>query len=770
MEITEIILVLFIAIIATFAIPLFRRFVLTGPIFRIAKRVAPKISPIERQAIEAGSDGFDAELFSGRPNWNAFRAINPIILTKEERAFLDGPTREFCARINDWHIRGEQRDVTDDVWNFAKKHGFLGLRVSKKAGGHGFSAQAQSIILGMIASRSIDASTTVEVPNSLGPDELLEQYGTQEQKEKYLKALVIGKEIACFAITSPAAGSDAASMRDVGYIGYGTFEGKKTLGITLSWFKRYITLAPRATVIVLAFRLFDPEKLLKGNEDRGITLALIPASHPGVHIGRRYIPGGAVFPNGPVSGENVFIPLEWVLGGKAGIGNGWKMTMQCLAAGRGISLPSMSTAAVKLTFLTSTAYARIRRQFNKPIGKIEGVEEPLARLAESAYLTEAGRAVTSAMVSRETRPLVIASIMKYQMTEYARRAINDAMDIHGGKGIIDGPSNYLQSMYQIAPVAITVEGANIITRSLIVVGQAVLRSHPYFKRELEALESPDSVRGLKDFDKAFSSHMIFFASNFLMTLFHNTTGGMLANTSNGPARTKPWYRRLSHASKRFAFLADAIIITYKGQLKKKQKISGRLADALSELYLLSCVLKRFEDDGAHESDYPIVKLCMLNGLYRFESALNSLINNISIVPLRLLLRIVVGQWVGSRKPAPDSLGTIVVSLVLKPSEVRDRLARYVYIPNNITDPIGLLEETFRKSVETEPIMVKVEQAIRSGGLKRFHGIDWIHDAKRQGIITGDEVKKLMEIEQLVERSTAVDHFDPAQIRGIAHGG
>lgn len=756
------VLLLLVLIFLMIFIPSVRRFAIIGPIFRLAKKSTPKISTIERQAIEAGSDGFDKELFSGNPNWDKFRAIPSIQLTKEEREFLDGPTRDFCALIDDWEVRGEKRTIPDNVWNFAKKHGFLGLRVSKEAGGHGFSAQAQSIILGMVASRSLDASVTVEVPNSLGPDELLEAYGTPEQKKKYLKALVEGKEIACFAITSQNAGSDAASMRDVGYVKYGQYEGKKTLGIEVSWFKRYITLAPKATVILLAFHLFDPEKFLGGKEDRGITLALIPTDHPGVNIGRRYLPGGAVFPNGPIWGENAFIPLEWILGGEAGIGQGWKMVMQNLAAGRGLSLPSMSTATTKMMLLTSSAYARVRRQFNKPIGKIEGIEAPLARITEAAYLTEAARAVTSAMVTRENRPLVIASIMKYQATEYARRAINDAMDIHGGKGIMDGPSNYLQSAYQIAPVAITVEGANIITRSLIVIGQAVLRSHLYFKSELESIEN-DSI---EEFDRAFSSHIRSLLINAFISVFHNISGGIFAKTGNGPEKTKQWYRKLSHASKRFAFLADVVIISYGSLLKKRQHIGGRLSDALSELYLLACVLKRFEDDGAHEDDYLIVKLCLQNGLYRFESLVNSLTNNISSTPTRWLLRLIVGTWIHTNKPASDSLGSKIVSMILEPSDVRNRLTRYVYIPKNTDEPISLLEKAFEESVKAENVMIKVEKAIRLGSIMRYLRKNWIQEAFEKDIITCDEAKLLRETDELVQKVSAVDHFDPENIHGI----
>lgn len=751
-------------VFAILSVPYIRRLLITGPIFHLAKGMLPKISTVERQAAEAGSEGFDAELFAGTPDWDTFRSKYKLVLTEEEEAYLNGPTQELCKKIDDWRVREEERRIPDDIWDFAKKHRFLGLRVSKEGGGMGFSAQAQSIILGTVSSRSLDVSTIVEVPNSLGPDELIEEYGTEEQKKWYLGRFATGEEVPCFAITSPTAGSDAASMRDIGVVTRGTFEGKEVLGINVTWDKRYITLAPKATVITLAFHLFDPEGLLDGEEDRGITLALIPTTHPGVNIGRRHLPSGVVFPNGPTWGNEVFIPLSWVIGGEAGVGEGWKMTMQCLATGRGISLPSMATAGSKLMLRVSTAYARIRRQFNKPIGKIEGIQEVLARLAETAYITESARAVTAAMVTREYRPLVITSILKYQLTEYARRAVNDAMDLHGGRAVIDGPSNYLQSSYRILPVAITVEGANIITRSLIVIGQAALRSHPYFREELEALETSNAGK----FDKALVGHISLFVSNIFASFFHNVTFAFFTNGSKGPKQTRYWYRQLARASRNFAVLADTMILLHRGLLKKRQSVSGRLTDALSELYLLSCTLKRFEDDGAHSSDYPVLELCMRNGLQRLDNSMNGIIENVSNTPLRLTLRLVVSPFGRNRKGALDKLRMKVAEEVLNDGEVRDRLTRYIYLPEDASEPIGLLEAAYRKSIEVEDIIVKVEKAIRAGDIERYLDNDWIGDAEKQNIITSKEAEDLREANEMVMKASAVDHFDPKEIHGI-HG-
>jgi len=760
-------LTIFSLFLLTILIPFTRRLVFTGPLFRFAKTIAPKISTFERQSIEIGQVGFDAELFSGRPDWETFRAIPKIQLTEEEQKFLDGPTREFCELIDDWNIRRKNKKIGDEVWEFAKKHGFLGLRISKKSGGYGFSAQAQSIILGMIASRSIDVSIIAEVPNSLGPDELIEQYGTEAQKEQYLKRFVSGEEIPCFAITSAAGGSDIASMQDVGVVTHQMFNGKKTLGVKISWAKRYITLAPDATLLVLAFQLTDPQKILKRtDEDLGITLALIPSTHSGVNIGRRHLPSGAAFPNGPTSGKDVFIPIDWIIGGEKGIGQGWKMVMQCLVAGRSVSVPSMSVATTKLMLMTSTAYAKIRRQFGKSISDIEGVEEVLARIVENAYIAESARAVTAASVNAEHHPLVIASIMKYKMTELARSSVLDAMDIHGGKGVIDGPLNYLQSAYQMIPVAITAEGSNIITRSLIVLGQGILRSHPYIKEELESLA--EEKRGVEKFDKAFSSHVGFFIQNLLQTFFHTKTLGIFTKAGKTtPKILRYWYKQLSLSTKIFAFMADVAILFYKGKLKKKQRASARLADALSELYLLSCILKRFEDDGLHADDYPIVVVCLKNGLFRFKNSIDALINNIPNFLLRLILRVITFSWNNHSKCVSDHVASQAVQSVIYNEQTRNRLIRYTYIPEEgIQEPIGLLETAFKKSKDLEDVLKKIEQSIRSKKLIKTTDFSWITTAKGEGIISSSEAEKLQEFLILVEKIIVVDDFDKSEVKSL----
>ncbi|MFN3868323.1 MAG: acyl-CoA dehydrogenase [Hyphomicrobiaceae bacterium] len=749
---------------ALLSVTAIRRSVLVAPLFGMVKRILPRVSDTETQALEAGTVGFDAELFSGEPDWNKLRAIPAITLTAEERAFLDGPTEQLCRMIDDWKVRFEEKRIPDEIWAFVKTHGFLGMLISKSHGGLGFSAQAQSLILGKVASRSPDVSTIVMVPNSLGPGELIEKYGTDEQKHHYLPRLARGEEVPCFSLTGPTSGSDAATMRDIGYVARGMHQGRETLGIRLSWDKRYITLGPEATLVGLAFRLFDPDNLLGKGEDVGITLALIPARHPGVNIGRRHLPSGAAFPNGPNWGRDVFIPLDWVIGGEKMVGHGWRMLMECLSAGRAISLPSSSTAGAKAMLRHTTAYARIRRQFGLPIAHMEGIEEPLVRMIETAYVNEAARGVTASMVSRGEKPAVISALMKYQTTERMRRAVNDAMDIHGGRAICDGPSNYLQSAYQMVPVGITVEGANILTRTLITFAQGALRAHPYLYKEVQAAQNTDTRAGLAQFDAAFSGHVSFALANIFGALFHNITGGNLADAPDRAYGTARWYRQLSRSSRSFALVADLTVAILGGGLKTKQKLTGRLADALSELYLLSCVLKRFEDDGKPVADERIVELAARNALHRFDEAIAGTIDNFPLLPARLLMRLCVFPLGRRRKPASDALGREIARAALEPGEVRDRLTRDIYVSNDVEDPTGLLEVTLAKVIAAAPIERKLEKAIRDGVVRRYHGIDWFGDAVAKGVLTESEAEQMREVERLVGRVVAVDHFDPAEVR------
>jgi acyl-CoA dehydrogenase len=752
------------AIFALLAIPPFRRNIVVAPIFAVVRSILPKVSETEQQALDAGTVGFDAELFSGRPDWQKLKSVPPIELTADERAFLDGPTAELCAMLDDWQVRHNEREIPEHIWKFVGEKGFLGMLISKAHGGLGFSAQAQSLILGKIASRSPDAVTVVMVPNSLGPGELIEKYGTPHQKEYYLPRLAKGQEIPCFALTGPTSGSDAATMRDIGTVTRGTHDGKETLGIRLSWQKRYITLGPNATLLGLAFYLFDPDNLLGKGTEPGITLAIIPANHPGVNIGRRHLPSGAAFPNGPNWGSDVFIPIDWVIGGEAMAGGGWRMLMECLSAGRSISLPSSSAAGIKMMLRVSTAYGRIRRQFGLPIARMQGLEEPLARLAEQAYVVEAARAATSAMVAAGEKPSVISALMKYQSTERMRQAVNDAMDLHGGRGICDGPSNYLQAAYQMVPVGITVEGANILTRTLITFAQGALRAHPYLYSEVQAAQMPNHRDGLYAFEHAFTNHVSFAVSNFAGCFFHNVTGGAFAHAPPDARKAARWYRQLSRASRNFALVADLTVAMLGGGLKTRQKLTGRLADALSELYLLACTLKRYEDDGHRPEEYPVVELAMRNGLYRFQQALKGTLDNFPNWLIRTKLRWIIYPFGDHYKPALDDLGHRVVRAAIEPGRLRDSLTREIYVSRDPKDPTGILEVAMEKVIAAEEAERKLERAVRAGTVQRYHGRDWIGEAEQKGVIDAKEAALLREVEALTAKVIAVDDFDPAEVR------
>ncbi|MEJ2227321.1 MAG: acyl-CoA dehydrogenase [Alphaproteobacteria bacterium] len=744
----------------------FRRQIITTPVYNFMKKIMPPVSATEREALEAGTVGFDAELFSGEPNWNRLRTLRGMELTEDERNFLDGPTEELCRMADDWQIRARGRDIPQEIWDFVKAKGFLGMLISKEYGGLGFSAQAQSLIIGKIASRSPDVAVIVMVPNSLGPGELIEKFGTDEQQERYLPGLARGDEIPCFALTGPYAGSDAVSMRDIGVVCKGHHNGEEVIGIRLSWDKRYITLSTNATILGLAFQLFDPENLLGKGEKLGITVALIPTNHPGVRIGdRRHLPCGNAFPNGPTWGEDVFIPAEWIVGGPDRAGQGWRMLMSCLAAGRAISLPASATAAAKTMLRTSTAYARIRSQFHIPIGRMEGIEAPLARIIEAAYLLESARAVTAAMVTAGDKPAVISAIMKYKCTEWGRLAVNDAMDIHGGKGICDGPSNYLQAAYQAIPVSITVEGANILTRSLMVIAQGALRSHPWLYKEVQALQSENHEEGFQAFEEAFEGHVGFSLANMAGAFFHNVTFGLFGHAPS-TRHTGFLYKQLWRASRNFALVTDVTVALLGGGLKTKQHITGRLADALAEMYMLSCMLKRFEDDGEQPRDLAVLNYCAKNALSRFYAALDAVLHNFPNSLVGFGLRILVFPFGNRARPAKDAAAKTIVRTMLEPGAIRDALTRDIYINHNEQDATGVLEAALAKVMETNEAAAKLERAVREDKIRRFLGLDFIGEAVSAGIISEEEATGLREREALVSKVVAVDHFDVAEVTGI----
>jgi len=737
----------------------------TAPIYRFVKSILPRVSRTEQEALDAGTVGWDAELFSGKPRWDKLLKVKQAVLTPEEQAFLDGPTNVVCSMIDDWDIRHNRIDMPPAVWAYLKEHGFLGMLIGKEYGGLGFSAQAQSQIVARIASRSIAAGITVMVPNSLGPGELLEKYGTLPQQEKYLRRLARGQEIPCFALTGPHAGSDAAGMRDVGVVTYGTHGGKKTLGVRLSWDKRYITLAPVATLLGLAFHLHDPDNLLGKGENIGITLALVPAKHKGVVIGRRHFPARSAFMNGPTSGKNVFIPLDFLIGGPDHAGQGWRMLMECLATGRAISLPAIGSISIKQSLRVTSAYARIRRQFGIYVGMMEGVAEPIARMVKSAYAFEAARGLTAAMVDEGQKPSVLSAVLKYQSTEVMRARINDAMDVHGGRAIQDGPSNYLFSGYINTPVAITVEGANILTRTLITFAQGALRAHPYLYKEIEAAQATDRKAGLVAFDKAFGGHTAFMLRNMVGSFLHALSSGLFASTPVEHELT--WgYRQLARYTQSFALCADWTVVFLGGELKSRQRLSGRLADILSELYLMSATLKRYEDDGRLAADRPVVEAVLADCIFRIEGEFAAIFANFPNRLLGGIMRFLVFPLGRHKRPASDASNNNLVREVLKPGAFRDRMTVGTYVSVDANDPTGVLEDALIKVTEAEAIEAKFIRAVKKGIVERRLDRDAIEDAVEAGVITSGEATTLRVADEATDRVIRVDDFSSEELERI----
>jgi acyl-CoA dehydrogenase len=750
-----------IAGIVLFVRPLRYLFV-SRPLLKIFRKTLPKVSQTEQEALDAGTVWWEGELFSGDPNWNTLLAYPKPQLSAEEKAFLDGPVEQLCEMLDEWKITRELHDLPPDVWQFIKDNGFFGMIIPKQYGGHGFSALAHSEVVMKIGSRSGTAAVTVMVPNSLGPAELLLHYGTDEQKNNYLPRLAKGLEIPCFALTGPDAGSDAGAIPDTGIICRSKFEGKKNvLGIRVTWEKRYITLGPVATLLGLAFKLYDPDGLLGEEKDLGITLALIPTNTPGISIGRRHFPLDAAFQNGPNTGKDVFIPVEWVIGGREGVGNGWRMLMNCLSVGRSISLPATSVGAAKLAARTSGAYGMVRTQFNMPIGHFEGVEEALARIGGNTYMMDAARVMTAGAVDLGEKPSVISAIIKYHLTERGRQVINDAMDVHGGKGICMGPSNYLGRTYQQIPVSITVEGANILTRSLIIFGQGAIRCHPYILKEIDAANNSDDTRALQEFDQALTGHLAFSFNNGFRCLLYGLSGGALAKGPNisFSEEIAGYYRQLTRFSTAFALAADVSLLILGGSLKRKEKLSARLGDILSMLYLCSATLKRFEDDERPDSDLPLLQWSIQDALYQMQLAFYGLLDNFPNRIMAWKLRLLIFPLGRAFSPPSDDLGHKVVKVLMTPGEARDRLTKNIYIPDSDNEPLGVLEQALQCAEKCKEANSKIRTAVKAGRVTA-QGNEKISEALEQGIITDTEAKSLHEMVSLRRSVIMVDDFPP----------
>jgi acyl-CoA dehydrogenase len=738
-----------------------RRRFLTGRVMQLLKKRLPAMSQNEIEAIQSGDVWWEKDLFSGSPDWNKLLSYPKPTLTQEEQDFLDNQVEKLCAMLDDWQIVRYDHDLPKKVWQYLQQEKFFGLVIPKEYGGLGFSALAHSTIVVKVASRSVSAAVNMMVPNSLGPGELLLHYGTSEQKAYYLPRLAKGEELPCFALTGIDAGSDASSITDTGLVCYQRYQGQKTLGILLNWNKRYITLAPIATILGLAIHLYDPEHLLGEKDDLGITLCLIPTSHPGVEVGRRHLPLYLSFMNGPTAGKDVFIPLEWIIGGPSMAGQGWRMLMECLSIGRSISLPALSASSGKLAYRVTGAYARIRKQFNLPIGYFEGVEELLSSIAGYTYLLEATRLMTAGAVDQKIKPAIASAIAKYHMTELSRQTINDAMDIHAGHTIQTGPHNLLANVYLALPMSITVEGANALTRNLIIFGQGSVVCHPYLLRELELLGSSDP-KALDEFDRVFMSHVGYVLRNMARTVWYALTGGRLIRISlKKPQKDKKiiyMYQQLTVVSTALALFTDLILLILGGNLKRRERISARLGDVLSQLYLASAVLKFFQDNGQPADELPYVQWCVQTCLHRTQTAFKELATNFPVKWLGWLLRSIIPF--GKIFSAPtDHLSQQIVSPMLSPSGLRDRLTQYFYINKGSEEWLSRLEATFQEVAEIEPLMKKFQNAVRHGKVPVWKNVsEQISMALAEGLLTKEEADRLLDYEKRRHEVIKVSEF------------
>ena len=750
-----------------FVLPELRRKWFSAPLFAWFQRTLPPLSQTERDAIDAGTVWWDGELFSGRPNWNTLLAYPKAQLSEEEQAFIDGPTEQLCAMVSDWQI-SQDLDLPPEAWAFIKEQGFFALIIPKAYGGKGFSAYAHSQVAMKLATRSGDLASTVMVPNSLGPAELLLHYGTEAQRNHYLPRLARGDEIPCFALTGPLAGSDAGSMPDTGIVCKGQWQGQEVLGLRLNWEKRYITLGPVATLLGLAFKAYDPEHLLGDIDDLGISLALIPTDTPGVEIGKRHLPLGAAFMNGPNSGKDVFIPLDYLIGGQAMLGKGWMMLMNCLSVGRSISLPAVGTGAAKYTSLVTGQYARIREQFNVPLAAFEGIQESLARIAGNAWLMDSARILTAKAVDLGEKPSVLSAILKYHLTERGRECIQHAMDVHGGKGIIMGPNNYLGRNWQGAPIFITVEGANILSRNLMIFGQGAIRCHPFVLKEMALAGREDHDQALKEFDALVLRHISFAMGNAASTLILGLGLGHFEKAP-GDALSQGYFRALNRQAAAFALLADLCMMLLGGSLKRRERLSARLGDVLSHLYLSSAALKHYYDQASPDHLQPLLRWAMEENLGQSEKALDRLLDNFPNRFLGCALRLLVFPF-GRRHTGPsDELDAEVAALIgrAQGDPALEALLSGCYRPENAEDPVGALHHASQQLAASEPLQHTLHQALKSGQVVPAPGQSPIDAALQAGVLQASEALTLHAAERARRRVIDVDAFDKDALLPVA---
>jgi acyl-CoA dehydrogenase len=752
------------ASLAGFSIKPLRRLLISNRLFSLFRKVMPKLSTTEREALEAGTVWWDAELFSGKPRWRWLLRQPAPSLSERELEFINGPVEELCLMLDDWEICEKHQDLPESAWQFLRDNRFFSMIIPEQYGGLEFSAQANSAVVLKLASCNLTAAVTVMVPNSLGPGELLLHYGTDEQKNHYLPRLASGEEIPCFALTSPLAGSDAGSMPDKGIVCIDEFDGEDVLGLRVTWNKRYITLAPVATLLGLAFRAYDPDGLLGDTEDLGISCALIPTNIAGVETGNRHRPIGAVFMNGPTRGKDIFIPMSWVIGGQECLGQGWRMLMQSLATGRAISLPSLGVAGGKMASMLTGAYARIRTQFDVPIGYFGGVEEPLSRIGGRTYRMDAARLLTLIALDKGEKPGVLSAINKYQLTESSRECILDAMDIHGGKGIIQGPNNYLAHAYQALPISITVEGANILTRSLIIFGQGAIRAHPCLLKEMNAVTGIANSQARRAFDNALFSHIGYSISNAVRSLLLGLTGSRMTPAPVRGPHAK-YFRQLSRMSAAFAFIADSVLVLLGGKFKFKEKLSGRLADVLIHLYMGSAMLKRFENDGRPVNDLPLLTWGMEDSLYRIQQALLGVIRNFPVPVLGRIVRLIVFPAGLPYSEPSDKTVKAVAKLLLNESDSRDRLIDGVFISDK-DDATGRVNKAFHLVLAAEPAECAIKNALKvSVNFENYEGL--VKRATESGVITEEQATMVRLAQQASAKVIAVDEFPPENVVDLA---
>jgi acyl-CoA dehydrogenase len=740
-----------------------RRDNVTRRLFSLYRSMLPSMSRTEQEALEAGSVWWDGELFTGMPDWRRLKNLPPPKLTAEEQAFLDGPTEELCKLLDDWQITHELADMPANVWQFIKDHKFFAMIIPKEYGGLQFSPLANSMVLAKISSRSAVVSSTVGVPNSLGPAELLLHYGTDEQKQRWLPRLASGEEIPCFALTSPRVGSDATALVDNGIVCKGMWEGQEIVGVRLNWDKRYITLAPIATVLGLAFKLYDPEHLIGEADQYGITAALIPTNLPGIDIGRRHFPVGAPFQNGPTRGRDVFVPLDAIIGGTKMAGQGWRMLVQQLAVGRSIVLPSNALGGASAALYATGAYAKLRRQFNLPIGKFHGVGEAIARMAGNVYIMTAASRVTCTAITNGEKPAVPSAILKYHNTEMGRQVANDAMDVHGGKGIMLGPKNYLARGYEAVPIAITVEGANILTRNLIIFGQGAIRCHPFVRAEMDAARDPDRDAGLTAFDRLLFKHLGYGLSNAARSLVMAVT---LARFTDVPVAgpTRRYYQHINRYSASFALIVDAAMFTLGGALKRRELLSARLGDILSYLYLASMVLKHYQDQGEPPEDLPLVEWSCRTLLYKTQEQFHGLLRNFPNRWVAAMLRFFIFPRGRTYFAPSDELGQEIVELVINPTATRERLADGIYKAVEPGNQLGLLQQAMEIAEQVKPLERRIFDARRAGDIKADDIPGQIDEAEQKGVLTPEEAEAVRAFDRRMLDVTGVDDFDPDSLR------